>query len=194
MSQNITGVIIKRQFERHNVNTVKRRSRYFIGLPRYKRLLMILTDGKLFSRLEVGAGLIPYHTDPRTGIPTEKGKEALDRTIRTLNKNGYKEKYPMAKVYSLPYVDENSVSEQGIATARYYLVLIHGKSIAQVIKNMKRVVSGIERSIGALEDLKSIREKKVVRELEKYRKQIEFDVQMARQQSQGRSRSGAGVS
>jgi hypothetical protein len=180
MSQPITGIRIIRQFEKHKVRIVKRRNRYFGGIERYKRLLMILMGEDRFSRLEVGAGLLPYYTDPRTGMLTQKGKRALDNTIRTLNQNGYKEKFPLAKIYSLPFVDENSVDERGIATARYLLVLVYGKSIKEVVAAMEKVIAGINRSIDLLHELKSINVRKVVRELQKYKQQIEFDVQIAR--------------
>jgi len=192
MTKQIKGIRVVRQLEKHNVRDIKRRNRYFKDLARYKRILMILME-KAYSKLEIGAGVMPEYTDPRTGLLTIKGERALARTLRVLNQNGYKDKYPLAKVYSLPFIDENSINEQGIALARYLLVLLYGKSIKEVVKRMELVIDGINRSIENLQEVKAVGARKVVKELKKYKQQIEFEVRMARQSRNNKRDRGSGI-
>lgn len=171
---------VVRAFERHKVEIVRRINHRFHDLPRYKRVLMITQSNKgPFSKLEIIAGIMPQHTDPRTGLPSEDGKRNLNTTVRMLNQNGYKEKYPFAKVYSIPYVDEDEEkSESSVALVRYYLVLIYGNTIKEVIHRMQQVIDGITKSIASLEEVRAAGARKLRHELEKYRQQIEYDQNM----------------
>lgn len=188
---------VEREFRRHKIDIIKRINRRFISLERYKRLLMIMqSENGPFSRLELIAGIMPQYTDPRTGLMTLKGKTYFEQMVRKLNQNGYAEKYPFVKVYSLPFVDEeeNEEAESTFAVARYYLILIYGKSISEVISRIEKVIDGLNNSINRLNDVKAVGARKVKRELEKYKQQIEFEAAMTRQKKRFGQGSGAGIS
>ena len=174
-----SGYRVIEKFDRHTVKDLKRVNTYYRDLPRHKRLMMMVMD-KLGSKKEIGSALLPQYTNPITGKPIQKGEVALDNTIRRLNQNGYKEKYPLAKIYSIPYTSDDDVTESGIVLVQYVLVMVYGKTIDEVIARSRRVIGGIERSIGILSDVKAMGSRKILKQLNKYKQQIQFDVQIVR--------------
>lgn len=99
----------------------------------------------------------------------------INEIIRNLNQNKYKKKFPMLKIYSIPYIGQPD-EETGIVKTVYLVTPVYGKNTLEVIKRLEKIQNGITRSINGLEEVRSKGARKITKELEKYHQQIESDM------------------
>ena len=172
-----------REFRKHKIIAGLRMNRHFNMLPKHKRLVLILENAEQhndpYSKLEMAAILWEARCDPRSGLPTCAVQELLTVLLNQLNKEGFPERYPFLKVYSIPDLDGTTTSS-GTEIVRDHLKIIYGRRIPEIIARLKTVIDGLEASIARLTTLQSAGQRRVLREVEKYKQQLEYEAQAKR--------------
>ena len=165
-----------RQFEKHNITILKKRFDAFEYLPAWKRLASVALEWMdkpaSYSKRECIAALLQssIYVEPATGEATHMGLVTFNNIVNRINKD--KKKYPMLKMYSLPYEDQPN--ENGIAEVRYLLTIISDRKTAlKAMKMIDKVVTGLVESKDSLDEVGSKGAKKIKKELKNISKKVE---------------------
>ena len=166
------------QFERRNVEVLKRRINHFGHLPMYQAIAYVLLGTakkkELYSLEEWGVALFevfdrPQYLDQLSGKLSRSGYGALEMILNKLRKNGYKKSFDMFKPFCLEFEDPLGVKDsQGRFPIHALLApLRKHKDMDVILKKHNKAVNGLMRGISEIELMKSTDIRKLNKKLDK---------------------------
>jgi hypothetical protein len=166
------------QFERRNVEILKRRINHFKHLPMYQAIAYVLLGTakkkELYSLEEWGVALFEIfekaqYLDPISGKLSRSGYGALEMILNKLRKNGYKKSFDMFKPFCLEFEDPLGIKDsQGRFPIHALLApLRKHKDMDVILKKHNKAVNGLMRGISEIELMKSTDIRKLNKKLEK---------------------------